>query len=61
MGPQLESDRVWQRAETEVGDVGKQDDGVEREEAKNPLPENFPEGFRLRMGALPELGGRFSC
>ena len=59
MGPQLESDWVWQRAETEVRDVGKQEEGVEREEAENPLSGNFSEGFQVRMGALPELGVAF--
>ena len=58
---QPESDWVRERAETKVDDEGREDDGVEREEAESQLSGNFPEGCLAGMGARPESGGRSPC
>ena len=44
-----------------MDDVEKEEDDVEREEAESLLSRNFPKGFQVRMGALPELGGCSPC
>ena len=59
MGPQPESGWFRQRAGTEVDDVGKQEDGVEREEAESQLFGKFPEGFRVKMGRFRNRGVAF--
>ena len=41
---------VRQHVETEVVGVAGEEDGVERGELESPLSENFPEGFRGKMG-----------
>ena len=58
MGPPREFGWVRQHAETKVDDVEREEDGVEKEEVESLLSGNFPEGFRVKMGAHLESGGR---
>ena len=59
MGPPREASWVRQHAETEVDAVEREGDGVEKEEVESRFFGNFPEGFRVKMGARPKSVGRF--
>ena len=58
MGSQPEPGWVRQHVETEVDDVERGEDGVEKEEVESRFFGNFPECFRVRIGVLPESRGR---
>ena len=56
--PPREAGWVQQHVEIEADDVEKEEDGVEKGEVESRLSGNFPKGFWVEMGALPELGDR---